>query len=61
MKPQRYTVIEAVTVDELTKRVSAHIDDGWECQGGIAVQCDEYGSNQGYIQAMVWKIPLITK
>lgn len=49
----KYEVIEGAERELLTEIVNEKLNDGWRCQGGIAVIPEQDGTHLFYIQAMV--------
>ena len=53
-KPQ-YDILASDYDDMLARQVAAAMSEGWECQGGVAIQRNEINGNTYYAQAMVRK------
>ncbi len=50
-----YTVEITPTMDLLIQRVNAKIEQGWQPQGGIAVDYPTHAVLPNYAQALVWR------
>jgi hypothetical protein len=50
-----YTIVSAMTWQELERRVNNNLADGWQLQGGVAVRTAP-GDFEYFFQAMVWEV-----
>jgi len=51
-----YTIVSSYDLPYLEDLVNEHLEDGWECQGGIAVMFASKGMNEReFFQAMIKK------
>jgi Domain of unknown function (DUF1737) len=48
-----YKVIHARNYDELMVKVNEHLSQGWEPQGGVAVEVGGGGYCNGFLQALI--------